>query len=89
VQLSFKDVRRIRKAFQQEYFPDPASSGCRISQIGREDNNAPAAQQDDYCIMVELPALLPNGMVLPSEYEGVRILTQILSDPLTVPITQG
>ena len=80
--LPFKDVERIKKEFQEEYFlKEPYSAYvniCGISRVGIKDKNAPTDQEKDFCISVRLRNPLPPDIGLPEEYQGVRVLVEVI-----------
>ena len=82
--LPFEDVERIKKEFEKEYFfKEPFSAYvnmCGISRVGIKDKNAPAEQENDFCISVGLRNALPPNLVLPGEYQGVRVLMQLIGE---------
>jgi hypothetical protein len=82
--LSFEEVQRIKEEFQKEYFfKEPFSAHvnmCGISKVGIKDKNSPADQKDDFCISVGLRNPLPSDISLPSEYQGVRVLVQVIGE---------
>jgi len=53
---------------------------CGISKVGIKDKNAPADQKDDFCISVGLRNPLPPDLSLPSEYQGVRVLVEVVGE---------
>lgn len=84
VGLSFEEVTQIKEEFQKEYFlKEPFSvyiNMCSISTVGIKDKNAPADQKKYFCICVGLRNPLPSGISLPSEYQGVRVLVEVIGE---------
>ena len=79
--LPFEDVERIKNEFEKEYlFKAPFSAYVNvnsISKVGIKDKNAPAEQKNDFCISVGLRNALPPDLVLPEEYQGVRVFLRV------------
>ena len=84
--LSFKEVERIKKEFEREYFfKEPFSphvNMCSISTVGIKDKNSPVDQRNDFCICIGLRNALPPDISLPSEYQGVRVLEEVIGEIL-------
>ena len=82
--LSFGDIKRIKGEFENEYFfKEPFSAHvnmCGISKIGVLDKNSPTDEKDDLCISVGLREQLPLDLVLPEEYQGVRVLVRVIGE---------
>lgn len=82
--IPFEDVERIKKEFQGEYLLRESYSEyvnmCGISTVGIKDKNAPADQEKDFCISVGLRSPLPPDLTLPTEYQGVRILVEVIGE---------
>jgi len=82
--LSFEEVKRIKEEFQKEYFfKEPFSAHvnmCSISKVGIKDKEYSVDQRDDFCISVGLRSPLPPDLSLPSEYQGVRVLVEVIGE---------
>lgn len=82
--LSFEEIKRIKEEFQKEYsLKEPFLAHvntCGISKVGIRDKNAPADQKEDFCISVELRNPLPSDIALPREYQGVRVLIEVIAE---------
>ena len=82
--LSGQDMLRIQGEFEKEYrIKEPLSdyrNMCGITRVCMHDKNAPADQKNDFCIYVGLYDTLPENLVLPEEYQGVRVFVNVVGE---------
>lgn len=77
---SLEEVQLIKRKFREVVFMEPFDkyvAGTHLSDVGTEDEKAPADQKDDFCILVLLERPLPPHLSLPNEYEGVRVFVRV------------
>lgn len=77
--VSVKMARFAKEKFINKYWNQKYAdyiNGVGISRVGTCDKKASEEdEKDDYCIRVLLRKPLPDDMVFPSTYYGVRIFT--------------
>ena len=75
--MNFQQVSAIKEQFAQAYmFSEPWSDYVNmvgISKVGLLDDTAEDEEKEDACIGVGLLKPLPPDLVLPTEYQGVKV----------------
>lgn len=79
--LTCEEVDRIAEEFCKEYQDEEPFSeyvnGVFIAELSFECDGAPATcKEKDFYISVQLRKPLPDGLSLPSEYKGVRVIVE-------------
>ncbi len=82
--LSYKDVKRIKEEFEREYFfAQPYSeyvNMCGIGKAGITGQRAPIDSPGDWCIRVGLRKSLPPNLSIPTEYQEVKVITEVTGE---------
>lgn len=55
-------------------------AGCGLSWAGNHDKKAPAGEQNDLCIVVNLSAALPDGVTFPSSFQGMKVFAEVVGE---------
>jgi hypothetical protein len=80
--LSLEEVKRIKKEFAKDVIakaPFAETVSCLgISWVGHHDPAATPEQAKDHCISVGLVVPLPDGVSLPTEYQGVKVFSRVI-----------
>lgn len=81
--LSERELREIRRQFELDHlrrlppeFLGKYITCCGLSYVGAEDEDAPANEYHNPCIIVGLRQPLPEGTILPVEYQGLRVIVK-------------